>query len=436
MGGFCAGEMPIFGLGQASGDPPMLCAGTVKSAQIYRLPETDRSFPPSAELSRQGCRCSVRIEIAVAALAEESAGDSLAISTSAPKSGAKGEKSERYTAAARRENHRRATDILPRGRISIFAWYLVGLTIVAGLLVGYANLGNETIAGLGLAPLLDASQGGSLASWFSSLAFGLAAVASVLIYSVRRYKTDDYRGSYRLWLWCAIAFIAMSIDATANLHAPFSRAMARVSGWSMLPDGSIWWITVWGAVMSILALRLLMEVRECRTAFVGFVSVIGLWTAALAIECGWLPIHDNAELIAAGCRLVGQLSLLSAIGVYGRHVLLDAEGLLKVRDARPKREKVKKSRDTSTGADSSRTTRNDLSHKPAGGLQSYVQAAVSRNSGGASSSSSANTRDVEDEERYSGYDEEDDDDAGGYGNRKLVEGGAEADAEADAAAAR
>ena len=234
---------------------------------------------------------------------------------------------------------------------------------------------------LGLAPLLDASQGGSLASWFSSLAFGLAAVASVLIYSVRRYKTDDYRGSYRLWLWCAIAFMAMSIDATANLHAPFSRAMARVSGWSMLPEGAIWWITVWGAVMSILALRLLMEVRECRTAFVGFVSVIALWTAALAIEYGWLPIHDNAELIAAGCRLLGQLSLLSAIGVYGRHVLLDAEGLLKVRAPKIKKEKPKKTASSSSSSsDSSRTTRNDLSHKPSGGLQSYVQAAVNRNS--------------------------------------------------------
>ncbi len=351
------------------------------------------------------------------ALAEESAGDSLAVSASAPKSGTRGDKSERYTAAARRENHRRATDILPRGRISIFAWYLVGLTIVAGLLVGYSNVGNETIGALGLRALLDASQGGSLASWFSSLAFGLAAVASVLIYSVRRYKTDDYRGSYRLWLWCAIAFMAMSIDATANLHAPFSRAMARVSGWSMLPEGSVWWITVWGAVMSILALRLIMEVRECRMALVGIVSVIALWTAALAIEYGWLPIHENGELIAAGCRLLGQLSLLSAIGVYARHVLLDAEGLLKVRAPKIKKEKPKKAASSSS---SSTSTRSDLSHKPASGLQSYVQAAVNRNSGSGSSSRSysSNRTEEDDEERYSGYEDEDDNNSG-YGNRKL-----------------
>lgn len=349
------------------------------------------------------------------ALAEESAGESLAVSASAPKSSARGEKAERYTAAARRENHRPATDILPRGRISIFAWYAAGLTIVAGLVVGYANLDNETIAAFGLTPLLDASQGGSLANWFSSLAFGLAAVASVLIYSVRRYKTDDYRGSYRLWLWCAIAFLAMSIDATANLHAPFSRAMARVSGWSMLPDGAIWWITVWGAVMSILALRLLMELRECRTALVGLVSVITLWITALAIECGWLPIHENAALIAAGCRLLGQLSLLCAIGVYARHVLLDAEGLLKVRQPKIKKEKPKK---TVSSSSSSTSTRSDLSHKPASsGLQSYVQAAVNRNAGG--SSYASNRAEEDDEERYSGYEDEADDENAGYGNRKL-----------------
>ena len=42
VGGFCASEMPIFGLGQASDDPPMLCAGSAKLAQIY---------PPSRNLT-------------------------------------------------------------------------------------------------------------------------------------------------------------------------------------------------------------------------------------------------------------------------------------------------------------------------------------------------------------------------------------------------
>jgi hypothetical protein len=360
------------------------------------------------------------------ALAEESAGDSLAASTSTPRSSAKADKTERYTAAARRENHGRATDILPRGRLSLAGWYITGLTIVAGLLLGYANIGEEKIAALGLSNLLDASQGGSLAAWFSSLAFGLAAVASVLIYSVRRYKLDDYRGRYRLWLWCAIAFIAMSIDATANLHAPFSRAMARISGWSMMPEGAIWWIAVWGIVTTILALRLLMEVRQCRTAMMGLICVIGLWSAAMAIEYGWLPIHQDGALIAAGCRLLGQVTLLFAIGIYARHVLLDAEGLLKLRERKPVREKAKKAKAifTASAAESSKQTRSDLSHKTSetrSGLQSYVQAAVNRNASSnvsSSGSSHSASRDDDDDDRYSGY-EDDDDDSSGYGNRKL-----------------
>lgn len=118
-----------------------------------------------------------------------------------------------------------------------------------------------------------------MASWFSSLLFGLAAAGSVLVYSIRRHRLDDYRGSYRLWLWCAAAWLVMSIDATANLHAPFSAAMAQATGWSML-GGAAWWIGVWGSMLAILALRLLLEVRECRTATLGFTLVFSLWSAA------------------------------------------------------------------------------------------------------------------------------------------------------------
>src|SRR5262249_12408526 len=148
--------------------------------------------------------------------------------TSSPKSGGK---QERYTPAARRENHRHTTDFIPRGLWSLGLWYFAGLAAVGGLLFGYTKLASESIIAVGLAPLLDAVQGGSLASWLSSLIFTLAAVGSVLIYSIRRHKLDDYRGRYRLWLWCAAAWSVMSIDATANLHTPFSLVMSKLSGW-------------------------------------------------------------------------------------------------------------------------------------------------------------------------------------------------------------
>src|SRR4029077_11965570 len=124
-----------------------------------------------------------------------------------------------------------------------------------GLVVGDFNAASQTFGNIETL-LLDASQGGSLTGWFSSLVFTLAAGAGVVIYSIRRHRMDDYRGSYRLWLWCAAAWLVMSIDATANLHVPLSQLTGHVTGWSPLGNVWLWWVGVWGSIMAVLALRL------------------------------------------------------------------------------------------------------------------------------------------------------------------------------------
>ncbi len=300
-------------------------------------------------------------------LAEDRSGDSTPIvaSTAPLKTGGK---QQRYTPAARRENHRRTSDFIPRSGFALGLGFVAGLTAIAGLLAAFAFMADFKIADAeGVVPLFNAANGASLAGWFSSLLFGLAAVGSLLVYSVRRHKLDDYRGRYRLWLWCAPAWLVMSIDATANLHAPFSQAMTLVTGWT--PPGSIalWWIGVWGMIVAILGVRLMLETRECRTAMFSFISALSMWVVALAIGNNWLTVGQHANLIEIGCRLVGQLTLLMSVVVYARHVLLDAEGLITIREPKPKREKpAKRPKETSKspdGDESSKSTRIDSAHK-------------------------------------------------------------------------
>jgi hypothetical protein len=371
-------------------------------------------------------------------LAEELACDaSLAVvATDDLGSGAGGrtEKSARYSTAGRRENHPRATDFLPRSITAIALWSTLALAVVAGLVAGVVSYANPNGSdSLGVAPLFD--RGGALANWFSSFVFVLAAIGSVLIYTVRRHKLDDYRGSYRLWLWCSAAWLVMSIDATANLHTPFSRALAHITGWSMLEGGALWWISVWGAVLAVLSLRLVLELGECRPAQVAIVGTNLLWVAALVIDYGWFPAipAQHATTVAIGCRLLGQITLLMGIGVYARHVLLDAEGLLTHRPPKPRREKPakkpkteKQSTTQSASAVNSikKTGRVDPPHKPvvpasqqAGPVWSANRAAVNRSA----------VRDEEDEtdsrhenrrSSYASYGDDEDDDS--YGdNRKL-----------------
>jgi hypothetical protein len=343
------------------------------------------------------------------------------------------EKSPRYSAPGRRENHVRATDFLPRSITAIALWFSLALAAVAGLLAGsicYVNTSGSD--SLGVAPLFD--QGGSLANWFSSFVFILAAVGSVLIYTVRRHKLDDYRGSYRLWLWCAAAWLVMSIDATANLHAPFSRALAHISGWSLLADGALWWIAVWGGILAILSLRLVLELRESRPAQGSVVGTNLLWVAALAIDYGWFPAiaPRHAATAAIGCRLLGQIALLLGVGVYARHVLLDAEGLLTHRPSKPRREKpVKKPKaekqsptQSAPAAESARKTgRVDPPHKPAVPVSQQAGPVRSRDRVGASRSASdeEDETDSRHENRRSSYaDYGDDEDDDSYGdNHKL-----------------
>ncbi len=389
-------------------------------------------------------------------LAEDSANESLSSTTATAPAAKPAGKGERYTAAGRREHRRHTSDFIPRHGFSLTVWLGTGLAIVAGLLVGFVKLSGASSDVSGLSVLFDAGRGASLSTWFSSLLFGLAAAGSVLVYSIRRHRLDDYRGSYRLWLWCAAAWLVMSIDATANLHTPFSAAMAQATGWSML-GGAAWWIGIWGGILAILALRLLLEVRECRTATLGYTMVFSLWGAALATDYGWLAAGEHATLLAMGGRLLGDVFLLFSVAAYGRHVLMDAEGLLKARPAKPKREKKAKkvkaaAAAAETKAEPAKNSRIDAAHKSvpqptSGPLSGRVNRngyssstpASSSSAGSAAGSSTGNSGTTnrnsssyedqdDDSERYSErrsgsnrYDneEEDEDNSYGGGNRKL-----------------
>ena len=158
----------------------------------------------------------------------------------------------------------RLTDLVP---LRLPVWLLilaVGLAIVAGLEALYAwmpRLAHLTTDGSVAAFDLDAE--GSLAVWFSSMTLALAALAAVMVYSVRRFKTDDYYGHYRIWLWAAACWLLLSIDETASLHEGFKEMMACVTGTRLHGDGSIWWVIAYGFLLAAVGTRLLIDMRHC-----------------------------------------------------------------------------------------------------------------------------------------------------------------------------
>ena len=233
----------------------------------------------------------------------------------------------------------RVIDLIPRKLGKLAIWAAAGVAVILGLEVLHIWATSESLSSLttdGRIATFDLDSEGSLAVWFSSMLLAVAALVAVLVYSVRRHKRDDYQGNYRIWLWAAMCWLILSLDECASLHEGFKEMMAWMTGTRLLGDGSLWWIAPYVFLLGAVGSRLLMDMRHCRLSSSAFVVTAGCFALAVITQLGWiLPTEDRrAVMLEEGCEMFGDLSLLLAMVLHARYVLLDAEGLLPRRAAR------------------------------------------------------------------------------------------------------
>jgi hypothetical protein len=182
----------------------------------------------------------------------------------------------------------------------------------------------------------DLDGEGTLAVWFSAMTLALAGLVALVVYSVRRHKTDDYPGHYRIWLWAAACGLLMSLDETASLHEGFKEMMVLLTGTRVFGDGSIWWAAVYGFLLGAVGTRLLVDMRHCLLSSGAFVLTAACYALAVVTQLGWILPESGARgvMLEEGAEMVGNLMLLLAMGLHARHVILDAEGLLPPRKQR------------------------------------------------------------------------------------------------------
>ena len=225
----------------------------------------------------------------------------------------------------------RLTDLVPQSLTKIFILFILGIGIVVGLEMLYAWM--PTLAPMttdGRVAAFDLDGEGSLAVWFSSTTFLLAAFVAVVVYTVRRHKTDDYNGRYRVWLWAAMCWALLSIDETSSLHEGFKEMMTQVAGTRLLGDGSMWWIIAYFFLLGAVGTRLVVDMRACRLSTISMVMVAVCYSLAIVAQLGWVLPQAGARavMIEEGAEMVGNLFLLLAMTLHARYVILDAEGLL------------------------------------------------------------------------------------------------------------
>jgi hypothetical protein len=233
------------------------------------------------------------------------------------------------------DEQKRLIDLVPRRLPIVALWFAAALALIAGLEV----LHNWEVKLLATIPggqfdAFDLTRTGCLGSWFSSLLLLAAAATAVLVYTIRRHRTDDYYGRYRIWLWAALCWFLAATDVAANLHESFKQIMIHFTKTHIWSDGALWWIIPCVLVFGALGSRLVLDMRPCGLSITAFLlAALGYFVTA-SLELGFVTIGDATEaiMIKTGTVMYSHLMLLLSMALNARYVILDAEGLLPRRE--------------------------------------------------------------------------------------------------------
>jgi hypothetical protein len=188
---------------------------------------------------------------------------------------------------------------------------------------------------------LDLGRPGNLAAWICSLMLVAAAFQGVQIYRIRRHKTDDYRGRYRVWVWIPLLLLAMAAGQATGVH----RDLVVLAVAAVTPEASQEYATMWPLAAAVVwvsvAVRLAFEVRASRWA-TGFLvlATVGYLAGLITAQIDVQPISQVLVVLASSAFLmIGHLGVFVSVLSFGRHVYLDSQGLLPARVAKPRRAK-------------------------------------------------------------------------------------------------
>lgn len=240
-------------------------------------------------------------------------------------------RSSNYGNAEFLDEQPRLTDLVPMRMGHYLIIFLVSTAIIAGLETLYYSM--PSIASMttdGRVAAFDLDGEGSLAVWFSSATLLFAALAALIVFTVRRFRRDDYHGRYRVWIWAALVFLLMSIDEAGSLHEGFKEMMTWVTGNRVFGDGSVWWVIAYVFLLGPIGSRLLVDMRECRLSTMAILMAAACYVLAVVTQLeGVLPESGaRGVMLEEGAEMYGDVFVLLAMLLHARHVVLDAEGLL------------------------------------------------------------------------------------------------------------
>jgi hypothetical protein len=247
-----------------------------------------------------------------------------------------------YGDAAFMEEQKLLIDLIPQRLTGVGVLLLTGLGVIAGLIgLHYWASSAAVHYPEGTLRALNLAAAGNLAQWFSCLLLLAATGASVLVYSIRRQRNDDYHGRYRVWLWAALCWFLFATDVAVGLNGSLQKILVHLTGTPLWKDGVLWWILPYTVIFAALGSRLVLDMWPSRLAIAAFALAATGYLAALLAGLGILPenLNCNVIMVHAGAIMLGHLMLLLSMLLQARYVVLDFEGQLPQRKAKPAKPK-------------------------------------------------------------------------------------------------
>lgn len=242
----------------------------------------------------------------------------------------------RYADAARSDNQLRITDLIPQRGWTLCGLFALGVAMIGAIEFLYLQLPHWSgVIGHNSLTAIDLTSSSNLGTWFGAFLLAITSVLSLIIFSIRRHRSDDYRGRYNMWVWASGASCLASVDAVTGVRHILAGLLFHVTSVAPLNDIATWWMLVWGLLCAVLSIRIGKDVVASRLATLSLVVAICSYLAAVLIRLNVVvPSGVVATvLFQTGFLLSGHLLLTFSWCLYARYVYLEAEGTLTVQSS-------------------------------------------------------------------------------------------------------
>lgn len=159
----------------------------------------------------------------------------------------------------------------------------------------------------------------SFGTWFSAILLAATAGASFLVYQLRRYKSDDYHGHYRIWRIAIVLSLVASIDCVTGLIGWLGGTLDVLLAERDFLAGADWVRLLLGFGGAAFALRMVTEIsRSGWAATVLGLSFVG-YAVPLAVRWKLVDAQVGTEAVAVPIVItLARAGTMLAVVIYLR----------------------------------------------------------------------------------------------------------------------